>query len=419
MVVIWHAEIDDKEIELSQNGRYLEFNKRNSPIVYKYDMADHVFLCYTRATGEPRQRHRGETNRWFKAKLTTEDDKLASMFIYAHALSGSSERIIEIMAEFGNEKMEKFEQWAALGTQFRIGQVGWGNTRTPTCINRQPSQFENGIRDFVASNIWTLTELNNFLERIYYAEEYNTNMSNINEIFKEIAESPEYLSDFVIIKNGEATNYLLESNIALGKISRIIDTYNLEIKRLLIYIHYLNNVEYVNIEDILAKYPEYLERELAHQNGHRNRMYKFPRYFISAVHLQEEKERRDAELENYNPDEQEFTNAYLEYGDDDYFIMIPRSPEDVREEGRQQGHCVATRFMDYIAAGNTAVVFMRRTNEPQRSLITIEIRNNTIRQACIGNNDPVPERYRNWIRNWASMKGVNITDRSWRTSLDY
>lgn len=418
MVVIWHEQYE-KEIELSQNRRYLEFNKRNSPLVYKYDMADHTFLCYTRATGEPRQRHRGETNRWFSAKLVTEDQKLASMFKYAHALSGYSNTIREVMEKFADEKMIKFEQWAALGTQFRIGQVGWGSTRTPICINRQPSQFENGIRDFVASNIWTLTELNNFLERIYYAEEYNTNMSNINEIFKEVTESPEYLSDFIIIKNGEATNYLLESNIALSKISHIIDTYNLEIKRLLIYIHYLNNVECVNIKDILAKYPEYLKKELDHQNGHRNRMYKFPRYFISAVHLQKEKERRDAELENYNPEEQEFTNAYLEYGDDDYFIMIPRSPEDVRDEGRQQGHCVATRFMDYIATGNTAVVFMRRTNEPQRSLITIEIRDNTIRQACIGDNDSVPERYRNWIRNWASMKGVNITDRSWRTGLDY
>ena len=43
MTVIWH-ENEDKEIELSQNGRYLEFNKRNSPIVYKYDMAEHTFL---------------------------------------------------------------------------------------------------------------------------------------------------------------------------------------------------------------------------------------------------------------------------------------------------------------------------------------------------------------------------------------
>ena len=108
MTVIWHAEIDDKEIELSQNGRYLEFTKRNSPIIYKYDLADHVLLCYTRATGEPRVRHRGETNRWFKARITTEDDALAAMFSYADELSNHDPRLPEIMSWFATTKMQRY-----------------------------------------------------------------------------------------------------------------------------------------------------------------------------------------------------------------------------------------------------------------------------------------------------------------------
>ena len=414
MTVIWHAEIDDKEIVLSQNGRYLEFTKRNSPIVYKYDMADHVFLCYTRATGEPRTRHRGETNRWFKAKLTTEDDKLASMFVYACALSGNSERIVEIMTEFGNEKMEKFEQWVAIGTHFRIGQYGWGSGRTIARIVNRPADVSAGVRNFISSRTWNINELNDFTTRICGNDD-----DVVDKIFTEIAETPEYIDDFTMIENGEATNYLTESSIAIRRIVNMINTYNLEVKRLLIYIHYLNNVEYVNIEDILEKYPQYLEKELERQDGRRNRMYKFPRYFISEVHTQEEKERRLRELDNYDPNNEEYSNEYLEYRDDDYFIMIPRSPEDVREEGRQQGHCVASHFMDYIANGDTAVVFMRRTSDPNTSLITIEVRNNHIRQACIGDNDPVPEQYRNWIRNWASMKGVEVTHDSWRTTLGF
>ena len=107
MTVIWH-ENEDKEIELYQNGRYLEFNKRNSPIVYKYDMAEHTFLCYTRATNEPRMRHRGELNRWFKAKITTEDDALAAMFTYAEQLSGHDTKITEIMGWFATTKMQRY-----------------------------------------------------------------------------------------------------------------------------------------------------------------------------------------------------------------------------------------------------------------------------------------------------------------------
>lgn len=415
MTVIWHAEIDDKEITLSQNGRYLEFNKRNSPIVYKYDMADHVFLCHTRATGEPRTRHRGETNRWFKAKLTTEDDKLASMFMYAHALSGYSERISEIMNEFGNTKMQLFEQWAALGTRFRMGNPGWGSGNTPGAITSRPGQLTRGVRNFIASKTWTINELNNFTNILPEIENDN---EPVDQIFAKLAESPEYVTDFIVIRDGDADNYL-HSRIALERLSRIIVEYNLEVERLLIYIHYLNNVEYVDFSTIINRYPEYLEKELERQNGRRNRMYKFPRYFMSMLHTQEAKERRERELENYDPSEQEYSNEYLEYRDDDYFIMIPRSPADVREEGRQQGHCVASHFMNYIAAGDTAVVFMRRTSHPDTSLITIEVRNNHIRQACIGDNDPVPEQYRDWIRNWASMKGVRVDNDSWRTTLGF
>ena len=415
MTVIWHAEIDDKEIVLSQNGRFLEFTKRNSPIIYKYDLVTHYFDCYTRATGEVRNRHPGEMNRWFKAKLTTEDDKLAAMFVYAHALAGHNrDAIMAIMDQFSNRKMENFEQWAALGTKFTIGNYGWGNgNNIPQGINHKPNEFEDGVRSFIISKTWKIGELNNFAERVKDAE-----VENIDQIFKEIAESPEYLSDFIIINHGETTNYLTESRLALVRFGEIIEKYNLEIKRLLIYIHYLNNVEYVNIETILQEYPSYLEKELARNNGRRNRMYKYPRYFMSTIHTQIEKERRDTELENYNPDDQEYNNAYLEYRDDDYFIMIPRSPEDVREEGRQQGHCVATRFMDYIAAGDTSVVFMRRTDDPNTSLITIEVRNNRMRQACIGDNQEVPGRYREWIRNWAEIKGIDIDNRSWSTMLD-
>lgn len=414
MTVIWH-ENEDKEITLSQNGRYLEFNKRNSPIVYKYDMVDNAFLCYTRATGEPRTRHRGETNRWFKAKLTTEDNKLASMFGYAYALSGYSERIQNIMEQFDNDKMQTFEQWVALGTQFRMGNLGWGSSNTPAAITSRPGQLTKGVRNFIVSKTWTINELNRFTNVLPGIENDN---EPIDQIFAELAESPEYVTDFIVIRDGEADNYL-HSRIALERLSRIIVEYNLEVKRLLIYIHYLNNVEYVDFSTIINRYPEYLAKELERQDGRRNRMYKFPRYFMSMLHTQEAKERRERELENYDPNEQEYSNEYLEYRDDDYFIMIPRSPADVREEGRQQGHCVATHFMNYIADGDTAVVFMRRTSDPNTSLITIEVRNNHIRQACIGDNDPVPEQYKDWIRNWASMKGVRVDNDSWRTTLGF
>ena len=199
-------------------------------------MADHAFLCYTRATGEPRQRHRGETNRWFNAKLITEDQKLETMFLYAHALSGHSNKIRDIMEQFSNRKMIRLEQWAALGTQFRMNNFGWGSGNRPNALNYAPNEITPGIRKFVTSKSWTITELNNFIDCINLNDQYD----NLDAIFAEIAETPEYLSDFIMIENGEATNYLTQSAVFVRALLTIIEKYNLEIKRLLIYIHYLN-----------------------------------------------------------------------------------------------------------------------------------------------------------------------------------
>lgn len=418
MTVIWH-ENEDKEIELSQNGRYLEFNKSNSPIVYKYDMAEHTFLCYTRATNELRMRHRGELNRWFKAKITTEDDALAAMFTYAEQLSGHDTKITEIMSWFATTKMQRYEKWIRLGTKFHIANRGWGSSNNNEEIKVEPGFLPVSIRNFVTTKTWTIRELNQFCTIISDLEcELNDSENHkLGEIFKELTENPEYVSDFIVIKNGQSDNYLF-NYVALKRLIEIIKMYHLEVKRLMIYIHYLNGVELIDFEEIINTYPEYLEQELQDNDGNKNKMYKFPCNYYTEYYRQQARLRRRNELANYNPEEVEYEFAYLEYEDEEFKIILPRSPEDVQDEGNQQGHCVADRFMDMIAAGDTCVVFMRRSDRPNHSLITIEIRNNCIRQACIYNNDPVPETYRPWIRSWAAMKGVQINSNSWSTMLD-
>lgn len=418
MVVIWNED-EDKEIKLSQNGRYLEFNKRNSPLVYKYDLADHELLCYTRATNELRVRRNSELNTWFKAKITTEDNVLAAMFTYAEELSNHDNRISEIMSWFATTKMQKYEMWLRLGTKFRITQRGWGSSSHCNEITVEPGPVPSTIRNFITTKTWTMRELNHFCTIISDLEYELDDSENhkLGEIFKELTETPEYVSDFIVIKNGQSDNYLL-SYIALKNLIEIIKMYHLEVKRLMIYIHYLNNVELIDFEEIINTYPDYLKQELQDNDGDRNKMYKFPCNYYTEYYRQQARLRRRDELENYNPEEIEYEFAYLEYEDEDFKIILPRSPRDVQDEGRQQRHCVADRFMDMIAAGDTCVVFMRRSDRPDQSLITIEIRNNCIRQACIHNNDPVPEEYREWIRNWAAMKGVGINSSSWSTMLD-
>jgi hypothetical protein len=414
MTVLW-KENKDKTIVLSQNGRYIEFNKRGSPLVYKYDMGSHEFYCEEKRTGRRKHEHDNRaTNTWFNAKLITDDNKIASMFMFAKSIAGSNPGIKGIMDKFNDQQVRSVEQWAALGTRFRASEHAWGNRQSGTRIQVCPSDVDREIRNFIAEKTWSIAELNNFCHLFDNFED----TSVINQIFEEITDHPEYASAFVMIQNGRATNYLYDTG-TLEELVDLIGIYNLQVPRLLYYINYLNEVERINVYELLQQYRSYLETELDNQEGRRNRMYKFPIHFYSVYYTQQEIIRRERELENYTPDDHVYENEYLEYRDDEYMIMIPRSAEDVHDEGRQQGHCIAQAYVNHIAVGDTVCVFMRRANEPNRSLITIEIRNNKVRQACIGNNNRVPDEYRPWIRHWAELKGVEIDDRSWRTTLAY
>ena len=418
MTVIW-KEDKEKEISISQNGRFLIFYKHGSPLEYRYDMGNHDFYCERKRTHERVHHRPSEMNRWFNAKLVTDDNKIANMFLFAKSIAAADTRassagIRGIMGKFSDPQVQCIEQWAALGTSFRQGGHAWGNRSTGATLQVSPGDVDREIRDYIAEKTWSIAELNNFCHVFDNFEDTQI----INQIFKEITDHPEYATAFVIIENGRSKNYLYEPSV-LNELVRIIDEYNMEVARLMWYLNYLNEVERVSVYDLLQTYGTYLAAEFDHQNGRRNRMYKFPVHYYTIYHTQQEIIRREEELENYVPDDHVYENEYLEYRDDQYLIMIPRSADDVRDEGRQQGHCIAQAYVNHIATGDTVCVFMRNVDEPNRSLITIEIRNNKIRQACIGNNHRVPDEYRPWIRHWAELKGVEIDDGSWDTTLAY
>lgn len=416
---IWKENLE-KEIVLSQNGRYLEFYKRGSPLIFKYDMASHNLSCIKRSTNEIKHYPRSKINRWFNCKITTEDSKLGYMFKYAASLaedSNDASSFYDIMnTYFGSPKVAKLEQWAAIGTQFRMRSHVWGSSRTAQEIRNRPNDVSREIRDYISSKTWTISELNRFTSTIKSL--YMRNVRHIDQVFAVLTDHPEYGDAFTTIHNGQVENYLTSLEI-LNEIDQLIERFNLQVERLMFYFNYLNNVEGIDVKTLMESYGNYLECELQHQNGRRNRMYKFPCYFMTTYHKQQSEIRRTMELEHYTPTDDDHEFAYLEYSDDEYCIIIPRSPDDVRSEGRQQHHCVASHFMQYIADGDTMVVFMRRTSDPDTSLVTIEIRNNRIRQACVAHNGRVPEGLRDWIRHWAAIKGIGVDNASWSTSLAF
>ena len=63
-----------------------------------------------------------------------------------------------------------------------------------------------------------------------------------------------------------------------------------------------------------------------------------------------------------------------------YEVIVPETPQDVKDEGVNLRHCVGS-YVDRIVDGDTQIAFLRRKSEPDKSLVTIEVQGGKIVQA--------------------------------------
>lgn len=114
---------------------------------------------------------------------------------------------------------------------------------------------------------------------------------------------------------------------------------------------------------------------------------KYPRHFLTTHKIA---------CRNYNRMKQEFSeelfrkqinkNYEITYGE--YIFIYPDSTQDIKDEAVQMSNCVAS-YIDKVIDGKCHILFLRKKDKPDESLVTIEVRNNKIVQARRRFNDPV------------------------------
>ena len=90
------------------------------------------------------------------------------------------------------------------------------------------------------------------------------------------------------------------------------------------------------------------------------------------------------------------------------FIILPApSLEALINEGKQQNNCVRT-YAEKYAESDCDIYFMRDINKPKKSLVTIEVKNNSVVQSRIKNNDDPNKKQLEFINKWEQevLKGV-------------
>lgn len=90
-------------------------------------------------------------------------------------------------------------------------------------------------------------------------------------------------------------------------------------------------------------------------------------------------------------------------------IVSPKEPNDVIKEGQSLSHCVASYVKD-IANGLCKILFLRFTNAPEQSYMTIEVRGNEIKQFKGISNRRATQMDLEFLTNWAKKRNLVISN---------
>ena len=82
-----------------------------------------------------------------------------------------------------------------------------------------------------------------------------------------------------------------------------------------------------------------------------------------------------------------------------YIIYPVTSYEELVEEGNNQHNCVRT-YADRIVNGTCLIYLMRKKDNPNKSLVTVEVRNKKVVQSRIKNNESTTPEQKKFLKKF-------------------
>ena len=422
-------------IHMAHEGRYITLRKEeDEKKEFRYNLATGEFerVNHYKKCDKVSRTKAANITAWFRdCTLITEDKKFGMLYAYAKQSAPnrykSHVRFIEM---FATRKIQIMEQWLSLGIVFgKIEDAFNYMLGSPSCysswrddneIYHLPSEYNKELLQYVREEC----EKRGHVSFKFINECYDHWNDGQYEVFKKIEAKieaePQYRPVFVVKRydwDDEYINLLHhESESYLrNQIIQVIQNYNLDLDAFLEYCLYLNHVESVSIKKLMADYPDYLRRELHLKGGRMARMEKYPQTWLSATHKQQQEYQNLQYLERMeeNGNTEKFDNSieankHLEWEQDNYLIRMPTSAEDIRDEADQMHHCVAT-YIPQIEAGEKIVMFMRDKENPDKSLVTVEVIDGAITQAYAQRDTYPSIPCMVWLTKWAQEKDLRIT----------
>lgn len=152
---------------------------------------------------------------------------------------------------------------------------------------------------------------------------------------------------------------------------KLINTYNYNKMSLLQYID--NIMYYEGVEPYSKVLEELVDYNRMQTEMSMHKYEKYPKNFLTTHTIT---------CRNYNrltkeypvDDFKERVDKNMEFKYKDYVFIYPDTPQDIKDEAVMQTNCVAS-YIEKVMNGTCHIMFLRKKDTPDKSLVTLEIRN--------------------------------------------
>jgi hypothetical protein len=110
----------------------------------------------------------------------------------------------------------------------------------------------------------------------------------------------------------------------------------------------------------------------------------------------------------YERDNQTYKKHYdtlksLAYAKDGLMVLVPKTCQEIIDEGRALNHCVGS-YVDRVMQGDTTILFIRQASDPENPYFTMEWRNKRIVQVRGKRNCDAPDDVKAFLDAWLSRQ---------------
>lgn len=165
---------------------------------------------------------------------------------------------------------------------------------------------------------------------------------------------------------------------------------------------------YQDMRDVLQTWKDYLDMSQKLGYDMKNEFVLFPLHLTqahdqaNADYNERKEEIKKREREGIAGMRAEMDKQYR-WHNKQFLIRAPKDYTEIIAEGQKLHHCVGS-YVDAVAARETVILFIRKTEDPGKPFVTLEFKNRQVTQ-CYGHHDTTPPKeVLKFVETWQAVK---------------